>query len=259
MKPLIVLYILFISLFARAQFISNNNCKPESADGSFIYSNDFKWNYALEELKDKFKEIYHSEKRLKERAYFNQQTKKITLPGMPNWGGDIVVTSGFVQNIAYHISEALKYEYIDGVFFPDMGHSHLLIPNQLWEKKYKHYPINKNNQFYMDIFQEPELLILYHTAEQLETLKNNNEIISDRATQWRYHTRNLIGKNSLNSGVKIVQNKNSPANTLNELEGYYFYGSGFNISANYSACFEYKNGEKSYRFDLSLFDIQPKE
>ena len=159
--------------------------------------------------------------------------------------------------VANHITEAFHYQYIDAVFFPDMGHSHFYIPQDIYDKKYKEYPIEKMSQMYTDFFNDDKIRILYHTAEQLNT-RPNKALPTSRELQWRYHTRNLIGKNSPQPDIKIMQNKESEANTLGELAGFYYYGGVFNISANKKGCFEAVVKGKPMRFDLSLFDLESK-
>ncbi|MBI5240261.1 MAG: hypothetical protein HY926_07290, partial [Elusimicrobia bacterium] len=47
----------------------------------------------------------------------------------------------------------------------------------------------------------------------------------------------------------------SDANTVNEVPGYFWRGGGFNFSANRNGCFSYRAKGKTYRFDISLYDL----
>jgi hypothetical protein len=255
MKILFFVIMFLISAVAPANTIIKQNCLPENPNGPFVYWDDFKWGLSFEEMMEKFNFIYSSDKRLKKRAYLDQVSNKILFPYNEVQGGPIEIPPKFIENVSRHITEGFKYEYIDAVFFPDMGHSHFLIPLDIWNSKYKDYQISETSKFYTDLFSEPELKILYHTAEQLKTTENDKPL-DDRHLQWRFHTRNLVGKNSENSDIKIIQNKSSTANTLSELDGYYYYGSGFILSANRGGCFSYSSKNQTFYFDLSMYDLE---
>ena len=125
-----------------------------------------------------------------------------------------------------------------------MGHSHFLIPDQIWKSKYDKYPVNQFSKLYTDLFSDPELKILYHTAEQLQLTDENKNVLNDSYIQWRHHTRNIVGTNDGDKKLNLLQNPESPSNTVNRLEGHFYYGGGYNISSNINGCFQYlKNGQ----------------
>lgn len=235
-------------------------CQPLSAKEQAIYANDFQWNYDIPSLLTKFVEMYQSPKRLPQRAFWDKKSKTLKLPYDKERGGDIVINENFVQSIARHIERAFELKYVDAVFFPDMGHSHLMIPTKLMKEKYDLYPVDQMSAMYRDVFQDSQVQILYHTAEQLQTLDENREPIQDERTQWRLHTRNIMGHINPTAELAVLQNPESAVNTVHEVPGHYWWGAGFNLSAQKDGCFEYRHNGKVYNFDLSMYDLeeQPK-
>jgi hypothetical protein len=230
-------------------------CVRENSGDAALYSNDFKWGYPLAEMIQRFSEIYKSPKRLPRRAYFDPVEKTLKLPYDSSRGGDVTLPANFVKSVRRHVEEALRLEYIDGVFFPDMGHSHFLVPLKKWEKLSK-IPVERMNELYLAMFKEPDLKVVYHTAEQLQTRDENKKLIEDRRVQWRFFSRNLVGDNRGEGRLELLQNPTHQMNTLGDVEGFYWWGGGFNISANEKGCIAYDDKGTVKFFDLSLFDLE---
>lgn len=250
------LSVLLVAGFSYAE-INIQNCKAELINDPIIYSNDFSWDYNLLDLRKKSAEMYVSVKRLKNRAFVNTQGQ-IVLPYDASRGGNIVITKNFVDQIAAHIEQGFQKNVIDAVFFPDMGHSHLFIPQKRYDDYYSKFEPKQFSQFYQKLFADTDLKILYHTAEQLKTRDENGGLIQDPATINRYQTRNLIGSN--NGGpVFTIQNPESPANTAHDLPEHFYWGAGFNLSAQQNGCFSYRKNGQTYFFDLSMYDLESSE
>jgi hypothetical protein len=243
--------------FADSNLVVKENCLPDSKSET-LYSDDVKWGIELPDMLKLYKELYDSNKRLGKRAYLDPQTNSLVLPYMDFRGGVIKVSPQLIETIKNHIENAFRHEYIDAVFFPDMGHSHFLIPNEKWEKKYSGIPMEKITDFYEELFADPEVKFVYHTAEQLKTTDEKKQILPDRKLQWRFYTRNLIGENTQKGHVSVLPALDNSANTLGGLEGYFWYGAGFNLSANKNGCFTFKNKGQTFHFDISMFDLEPK-
>lgn len=230
-------------------------CGVPADDEPVVYQNDFEWGYTLESMGLRYEEIYHSGKRLADRAYYDEATGQFLLPATRSWGGAVALPARLVENVTLHIEQALQRGYVDYVFFPDMGHSHLFIPEESWEGHYKDYPVSEISRRYEALFDDPELKVLYHTAEQLETRDENDQLLPDREISWRYNTRNLVGDNDYREQLILLLDTNSPANTAHDLEGHKYYGAGFNLSASADGCFPFEvDGERRW-YDLSLSDL----
>lgn len=262
MKKLISLVVLslFGTLQAPAQSAELNTraaiaarCTPSVNP---LYTKDFKWGYELPEMLLKFTEMYESPKRLSKNAYFDSATQTIRLPYYSDRGGDVVVDESFVQTVARHIEKGLQLDVVDAVFFPDMGHSHLLIPEKLMQEKYDRFPVQAMSRFYEEVFRDGQIKFLYHTAEQLKMLDENNQVLPDPRIRHRHRTRNLVGENHTQAEMSLVQNPASAANTASEVKGYFWWGAGFNLSANKKGCFAYRAHDRVYYFDISLYDLE---
>lgn len=229
-------------------------CDPLKSDAP-LYANDFKWGYEVQELISKFFEIYNSNKRLPQKAYWDQSSKKLLLPIRNEWGDPVPINENFVQSISRHIEKAFELKVIDGVFFPDMGHSHLLIPENHYKKNYQNFEVREFSKKYENFFQDPAVEVLYHTAEQIKMRDENGHLLENPYVQFRHKTRNPVGNLHPQSELKFLENKNSAANTAGAPDGYVWWGGGFNLSANQDGCFAYSNKGQIFYFDISLYDL----
>jgi len=243
---------------AQANLSRRAECRPES-EGAWapLFSSDFRWYYTGPELLIRFTEIYQGSKRLPQRAYWDSAAGQLKLPLDPTRGGAFTVPENFIRSVQNHIEAALESRVVEGVFFPDMGHSHLLIPTKSYDSHYKTIPHQESSRFYAEVFADPELKVLYHTAEQLKTLDESRNVLPDSHLAFRHRTRNLVGFNNGSRQFLFLQNPRSPPNTASELEGHYYYGAGFNLSAHQDGCLSYQVGGQTYYFDLSMIDLAP--
>lgn len=237
---------------------SSAECPPETAAEPKLYSSDVRWGLSMAEMMELYGKLYASDKRLKGRAYLNAEKGRYELPNPADFGGPVVVPEILIKALVRHIEAAFEKDYIDAVFFPDMGHSHLLIPEALYQAKYASYPVAEKSRFYTDVLSDPAVHLFYHTAEQLKSLKEDRRsILDDERVRWRHKTRNIEGPIAEDAELAVHQNPGSAANTVGEVPGYYWYGAGFNFSANKSGCFSFERGGKAVRFDISLSDLEP--
>jgi hypothetical protein len=232
-------------------------CRPETDADPKIYTGDFHWGYTLPELLQRFPEMYAAPKRLPRRAFWNAAEKRFELPYLADNGGNVALPQSFIQAVAHHIEDAGKADVVDAVFFPDMGHSHFLIPEKRWKEKYDAYPVSRFSRLYEDLFRDPALEVLYHTAEQLKTRNEDGSMVDDARTKRRYETRNIVGRNDGTRGLRVLVNPQSAANTVSDVPGYFWWGAGFNISADENGCFSAELKGRIVRFDLSLYDLEP--
>lgn len=168
------------------------SCAPETAAEPKLYSSDVRWGLSLPEMMALYEKLYASDKRLKKRAYRNEAKGRFELPLESQFGGPVAVPDILIKALVRHISEAFEKDYVDAVFFPDMGHSHLLIPLALYESKYDKYPTERRSQFYTAVFAGP--------------------IAAD-------------------AQLTVYQNPDSTANTVGDVPGFRWWGAGFNFSA----------------------------
>jgi len=236
-----------------------NRCTRPAADSPIIYSNDYVWGYTPEAMDQKFAAMYQSDKRLFERAYFDDERQEFLLPGSEARGGAVSLPPRLIENVRRHIEKALLRGYAEYVFFPDMGHTHLFYPKEGWQTQYAATPVAEMSSMYSRLFDDPELKLLYHTAEQLQLLDDNDELLNDRHLRWRFFTRNVVGDNAYLSQLDLLHEPSHPSNTSRKMPGYRYYGSGFNISANKDGCFPYMVDDVTYWFDISLSDPPPDE
>ncbi len=247
-------------LFATNSFAAPDlkRCLAELAGEIPVYSSDFKWNLTLDEIKNLANTMYKSEKRLAKRAYYDEAMKSYVFPAENFRGGNVRIPEQFVKTIARHVEKAFARKYVDALIFPDMGHSHFLIPMAYYKKELAAIPVNQFNILFEKIMKNKAVKVVYHTAEQLRVMDENNKLLDDKKLQWRHYTRNLVGHNTPDPDIELVNaTATSAANTMGEVSGYKWWGWGFNIHANQNGCFGFKKDGKTLYFDLSLYDLVP--
>lgn len=238
----------------------SRRCLPDSPSDQNLYSSDFRWNYLITEIKTKYFEIYQSGKRLPQKMYWDPAQKTLMVPVIGGGGSPARVPKNFIESVRLHIERAVEARYVDGIFFPDMGHSHFYVPTDRF-KEITSVPNEKRHLIYEGFFNEPELKILYHTAEQISLLGENRKPRMDRASMWRFITRNILGDNQARGDLQILQTEPGDsgydANTVSEIPHFARYGAGFNISASQKGCYAFRISGRVEYFDLSLSDLEP--
>lgn len=239
---------------------AKKRCAPELPDDLRVYSDDFSWNMSLEKMAQTYEFIYNSGKRLPKRAYFDPAKNKFYTDKY-EFNGErkkVELSEDFLISVRQHIEEGLKREYVQYVFFPDMGHSHAFVPQTYYDEVISKVPNGEGNKRYELLFNYGGTKLLYHTAEQLHMKDNEtNEIVSDEFLRWRYYTRNLVGGLKPPAKIEIHKDLSGKFNTVRENPGYRYWGSGFDMSASKNGCFPFKtkSGEIQY-FDISLHSLE---
>lgn len=222
-----------------------------------IEQGEFHWYYTMADMDAKFTEIYNSGKRLADRARWNVNLNRYELILHTVRGRHPVpISDDFINTVRSHIERALSLRYADYIFYPDMGHAHLLIPIQFYEETIKKISLENQHEVYHRVLAHPDTRFLYHTAEQLKMLDDSNQLLPDRYTGWRYFTRNLVAANDPSWHIDIHHNLDSIGNAVCQAPaGYYLWSAGFYISASKYGCFAYHRGQTTRHFDTSLTDF----
>ncbi len=254
-----IICILLSNAMALEELNLNPNCNNESSP-LFIYD-EYKWGLNYNDIEIDFLESYTLEKRLEGRAYVNENSK-IMVPIITPKGKklEFELLPHALNIITKHIENALENRYADKIYFPDMGHGHFLIPEHIWETISEKYSLEEKHLYYKALFNEPEVKILYHAAEQIQMTetfiddlgnkRNSDALLKDKAIQWRYYTRNIIG-NLTTGNLNVRLASTEKFNTLTALPGYTKRDS-FHINANKNGCFPFKQNGKTLFFDLSF-------
>lgn len=250
----------FLSIPVNAETLNGpeqlrSRCPAEAAGETPLRASDFHWNYELPELIQRFAEIKVWPRRLSRRAFWDEKTRRILLPYDAARSGPVAVPANFILSVQKHVEEAFRLKYVDGLFFPDMGHSHFLVPTRHWSTV-RNMPVPQMARSYEFMMGLPDLKILYHTAEQLRFHSDDGVPSTDRRVQWRFFSRNLVGDNRGEGRLELHQNPEHRSNTVQGVAGYEWWGAGFNISANDQGCFAAMVDGVPLRFDLSLYDLE---
>ena len=232
-----------------------DRCAKPHPDDPVLYGDAFQWGYDRDGMAKAFDETYARSERLLGRAWYDAGRDTLVMPIREGWGGEVLLPARLVASVGRHIEGALRRGYAEFVFFPDMGHTHLLIPQAVWDAEYADHDVGEIGKLYAALFDDPDLKVLYHTAEQLQTLDDDDRLIDDRQVQWRFFTRNLVGDNAGLGNLELLHAPEEKANTSREMKGYRYYGAGFSVSANESGCFPYTHEGQTRYFDLSMEEL----
>ncbi len=268
--------IFYPSLFAFDLGTAKQRCSITTAGESLVYQDDFEnpalhlnstWWWTTSEMETLFQSTYDSGKRIRHRAYYDSTKNEFLLPLGENFGApqppqdleSVTAPESFLISVRQHIEAALKNNYAEYIFFPDMGHSHLYIPQEHWDAEYaptiEKGPYNKK-WHYDKLLADPELRMLYHTAERLLMVTEDNVLSPDPHLQHRYSNRNILGDNRGSSHLEVhfpkVPNK---GNTVGGIENFHLWSAGYNLHATKYGCFPFEWRGQILYFDISLNDL----
>ena len=240
---------------------AKQRCAPEMEGDPAVYRDDFRWGYNVEEMTARYEYIYNSGKRLQKRAYYDPATDAFYMDRHESGGKfPVKLSEDFLISLRQHFEESLKRDYVQFIFFPDLGHAHLFIPENYYEQVIKDIPFSQNHVRYEKMLNFPATKLLYHTAEQLHMVDlETKKKVDDEFVQWRYFTRNLVGGLKPPAKLEIHKLLKQSFNTVRNYPGYKYWGAGFDISASKDGCFPFKtkSGEVHY-FDLSFYSLEMK-
>lgn len=231
-----------------------SSCGVQTDDENILVRSDFRWNQPLDEMMERSESIYQEGKRLKRRAYIDEELNiVIPMENLHREERKIRLTPLFIASIRRHIEEALRLGYVDSITFSDMGHSHFFIPQDFYNDELAVIPIADRDVMYEKMLAHKDLKVLYHTAEQLKMFDEDRKLLENRHLQWRFYTRNLVGDNKGEGRLEFIHQEDHSYNTARgTLEGHRYWGAGFYINANKEGCFPFTYEGKTYYFDLNL-------
>lgn len=235
---------------------SIQRCTPQESE-DWVYSNDFKWGYTLLEMQDRFLTLYSSSKRLRYRVNYDAQQKSFVIYHGTTTMIPVAIPESFIRNVTTQIETAIQRSYANYVFFPDMGHSHLHIPEEVWDSEYKELS-NNQPQFYQKVFSDSRTQVLYHLAEQLKAKDDNDKILDDPNIQWIYWNRNYLVLNDESGSHSNPINTSTSYNTVSSVPGHHSWSQGFALHASKNGCFSYRDANGVIRYyDIAIYDPQP--
>ncbi len=230
-------------------------CTAPEEEEPILYSNAFSWGYTLDSMAELSGVIYDAPERLFGRAWYDAERDVFVMADTDAWGGEVLLPPRLIDSVRAHVEQALALKYVDHIFFPDMGHSHFFIPHARWDEVYAGRAVSELSAMRTALLDDPELRVLYHTAEQLEMLDEDKKVLPDRRVMWRFMTRNPVGGNHGTGRLDLLHNLEQSSNTARDMEGYFYYGAGFNLSANANGCFPYVHEGQVRYFDISMQDL----
>lgn len=230
--------------------LAKTRCAPPQKSDPILF-NIFKFGMSQERIDELYPQVYGSSERLLNRVGYKSEVNSfVSKKNEIFW---VAFPEYYIKSIILQVENALRLNYAKYIFFPDMGHSHILIPLDYYEENIT----GKEQNIYESLnvaFQAPNLKTLYHTAEQLGVFDENKALLLDRYIQWRFYTRNpigdAVGNIEIHTNIKAVGQ-----NTVRDLKGHRYF-TGFNISANKNGCFPFEDAQGQIQyFDLSVWDL----
>ncbi len=245
----IVLSIIFCPIWAQAKIdhqytkISLNSIKPLVFVEPTELLSSIPWTIykEIKKLEEDFWLNYQSGLRFKNyvqpiegRLIYQDGSKKIEIP------------FDLLSALTSHLEKALKLQYAEFIFYPDLGHVHLLLP----EKSF----VRKNIE---DNLKRKDLVFLYHAAELFEFKKNSSlssPLVDDEWFRWRYYSRNFLGTMDPQQNLQVIYSNNSLYNTVRQVEGYEQVETLY-FNAHQEGCFSYQAKSRRLHFDVSFLHV----
>lgn len=230
--------VFFFPVFLKALTIENpQNCSSPSLDEEVTLKSDWNVVKSRKEMGQNFDHLYESGKRLPSRAYWDSQKKSVMIPYQKKI---VPLPDSIIQTISDHLRQALRLGYADFLYYPDLGHTHIFVPNQdAWGDWLK----NKNLKF------------VYHSAELLKMKKGSalkGPLRNEEWVRWRYYTRNLMGSFDPGGSLQVLFASKQSYNTVHQIEGHSPVTTLY-FSASRKGCFSILNEKKEkISFDLSF-------
>lgn len=236
------------------------SCKnPQEVYYPALLRSDFPGRMSLDEMRDHFQWIIDSYRRMEFRGYRNQKGDytvalfRNNVTGATNSYGEVVIPKRVYKAIATHVNEALDKGYVSFPYFPDMGHGHLMLPGQIALKLFAMKSENQmqEDDFLEEVFNHPELEILYHAAEHLDYIQNGQAV---EELEFFRRNRNIIG--TIRNPKEIVTvDTGTLINTAGAPHDRQYLGM-FYLSASREGCLKL-NDEFYYDISITPFSYDP--
>jgi len=138
------------------------------------------WWYSYIDVDRLYKKHYDRESQLKDAIYFKDGTFFVKISAGPE---HIIleISPSFLVGVMDHLRDGLEKEWFRYIFWPDLNHGHLFLPEEIREKYIK----LRWKDYYRLAFSDRKLGILYHAAEHF--------CHSDPANTRFIKTRNILG------------------------------------------------------------------
>jgi len=220
--------------------MSPNCAKPAAGEVSLT-----KGHYSLlivdeADATTSFAETYTNPARWDGRAYWSEAQQNFVFEID---GKEYKIPQRFLNSLRRHIETALARGYADHVFYPDLGHVHLMVPQDSGVAA----------DDYENIMALPQMKFLFHTAELYKMRDNvTGPLLGDDWWKWRYFSRNLIASNGDVEDMQITFAKdNALYNTVRTLPDHDERATVY-MNSNQNGCFSYVQNGQTLQFDLRL-------
>ena len=110
--------------------IAKKRCAPPTNTDPVLQAETFKGDFTTEEMSALYDKVYQSEERLLNRVGFDPDSKKFLSIDRNDAETHTEYAEKAIQGIILQVEEILRRDYARHVFFPDLGHSHLYIPQE---------------------------------------------------------------------------------------------------------------------------------
>lgn len=214
------------------------DCGPEHA-GEITVNKGVSVVKTLAEAEAQYKELYSSGRRITNRVYWDASAQSYVLQQKNK---TLKISARFIESLSRQVEAALQRGYADFLFYTDMGHAHLYMPDS-GDIRPSHLESHLGRE---------ELTFLYHTAE-LFMLKHNfkGALTSDPWLQWRYYSRNFVAKNDTSDALTVLFSNDELYNTVRDLEDHSSVSTVY-MSASRNGCFPFRQNGETFYFDFTF-------
>ncbi|MBY0316969.1 MAG: hypothetical protein K2Q26_15725 [Bdellovibrionales bacterium] len=242
--------VLFATLVSISNFVfANDHCTSQTQRPEpIIRQSESSFGQEIEDISALFERYVVSGQRLEYRGFM--ESGKFLVPHMASNETAKPVKEivewplHLPQAIAIHLEKAFEKGYANFPIMADMGHGHFYIPSE----DYKALRNRPYKEVIHAVLHHPRLRILYHTAEHLAYVSDQQTIVP-RYEFLRAH-RNIVGSIDAPEDIQIVSEP-SINNTVGGLPGWSGFGS-FYLHVSGRGCFPFNYKGRPLKLDLGF-------
>ena len=202
--------------------------------------------YELEELAEYGRKIYEGSQRHPQSFYYSSSENSFVFQDTKS---TIRIPNHFLRKMLAFLAQTLNSGKVRSLITQDMGHGHFNVPSldydELWE-----LPGGFTQQHYDKILKNPNLKVLFHSAERLIKLDANYKRVPFPEYQSFIDNRNIVG-DFATGDISFLPPSQYPINSIGSIDGYKGYGS-INFTWNKKGCFPISTHEGIKYVDFSF-------
>lgn len=251
----LILILMFLTLISISSSFASEDCSsPFKNQDPVLLSKNYNAYQTPLQIQNTFTNLLLSGERLEYRASKNSngeyQIPVVTTNthGLNSPSAWVNLPTRIPEKIISHFQQSLDNNFAQYPFFSDMGHGHFYLPLL----KAQNLPSLQENLVgrWQSIFNDPDLVILYHTREYYDfrSVDGNSELIPLQ------QNRNVLGSFNISTPLRVITGPGGEANTVRVIPEMFSAGT-INFSASRKGCFPFRYNNETLFMDFAFHGL----